>query len=961
MSRRSQWTQRNGRAELDDFLLGYTRTTLRRACSQTKHQEDLGPALVVWLNRQGRWDTLSDEQVEGLWDAQRLQSDRSLCGLLLKDVFQLNAKQYKDVRAAFENSALPGLTGIYKANDEVGGYAIVVELPTAVATDPSIQTAGYAALAALAASSVVGGVAKTVYNRKVKAYETELSTSKSSEKVSKDVLASAQLKLSELAESQAEKEAQNSSMKTENERLISEGQTRETELTRVLSELATVMEQRAELREETRMQARDIERQSVELNKSKELVKQIQLQNHQLEDRRNALTMRIPELEQRDKEQTTEVARLNAESKGQRLQMEKTQGELAQCKQDNKSQMNQKDEEIQSMRAANKRRLLEKQELETRHTELVQQRQRAESTITENAAEIQKLTQEASQMRDQFESEKQRLSEKNVAQVMEIAQHEQQHASQIAQKDEQIQRLQETQQSIEAVNQELSTALQETKTSVKQQTLEIQGYQERTQSLEGTVQQLSQQNTELNDQNVQQLHMVEERQSKMEALQTEVDGVREEFELYKTESQGQKDAFRTELRHFEETRLVTGDDLRRLQSTVDKLSAEYRQVLENFTAILLENERLQTMLTASRPNRSQSRDQKETVGSSLPRLEGIQTPQSFVGQSPQDPLPDFGTTAQALAKLVNYRAFNSKICELIAAWVLSRSDVQLIQEMEESQQLQFILRLLRDKYQRQIDDLSKDPAYNHFVFRRMALELAAQKGRMIRREFEFQSDVIPMYNFFIDTLNKKADEGLQREGPHDEQKIDISEPEAIVPFELDASKLRVQPRQISKVKEDEEVSNVDLSDDIIRFMGQLPCGNKQALNGSLEQHQHNVCVALKGGTYSDGTVQDGINEQLKSNIISVTKSINALNFPLSEQSVEDIKKLFDDPAHSEKLLGTLILNIKQQWRVVNKFKPRFLSAVFPNPRSEPFANHTTLELYKFYNKLHQSDSSSDEE
>jgi hypothetical protein len=139
-----------GENELNEFLLGYRRTTLKRACTQTKRLKGLGPGLIVWLYRAGRWDRLPDDVVEGLWGANSMQKDRSLCSLLLKDVFQLNSDQYRDVRRAFESDQVPGLTGIYKAVDVTKGYAIVVELPDEVASNSNIQNAGIAALAALA-------------------------------------------------------------------------------------------------------------------------------------------------------------------------------------------------------------------------------------------------------------------------------------------------------------------------------------------------------------------------------------------------------------------------------------------------------------------------------------------------------------------------------------------------------------------------------------------------------------------------------------------------------------------------------------------------------------------------------------------------------------------------------------------------------------------------------------------
>lgn len=110
-----------GEDELHEFLLGYRRTTLKRACTQTKRLKGSPPKLIVWLYRKGKWDQLPDEVVEGLWGVSRSQADRSLCSLLLKDVFQLNSSQYNDVRKAFGSDKLPGLTGIYKAVDETDG------------------------------------------------------------------------------------------------------------------------------------------------------------------------------------------------------------------------------------------------------------------------------------------------------------------------------------------------------------------------------------------------------------------------------------------------------------------------------------------------------------------------------------------------------------------------------------------------------------------------------------------------------------------------------------------------------------------------------------------------------------------------------------------------------------------------------------------------------------------------
>lgn len=128
----------------DAFLLTYTRTTLRTACRGTCVD------LEVWLNRIGEWEVLPDEVVRGLWDVKRSRSDRSLCGLLLKDVFQLDAEQYNEVWKSFDSDQVPGPNGIYKDCTRSNAYAIVVKLPEEIASDPRIQSEGVATLAAVA-------------------------------------------------------------------------------------------------------------------------------------------------------------------------------------------------------------------------------------------------------------------------------------------------------------------------------------------------------------------------------------------------------------------------------------------------------------------------------------------------------------------------------------------------------------------------------------------------------------------------------------------------------------------------------------------------------------------------------------------------------------------------------------------------------------------------------------------
>lgn len=151
-------------AQQTDFLPGYARTTLQRACTRTKRLQNRAKGqakaealtLDVWLNRTGSWEQLPADVVQGLWGVKRSQADKSLCGLLLKDIFQLNAEQYKDVRKSLETAKLPGPNGIYRATDRTNAYAIVVKLPNEVASNPQIQSAAVGALAALALSGAAG-------------------------------------------------------------------------------------------------------------------------------------------------------------------------------------------------------------------------------------------------------------------------------------------------------------------------------------------------------------------------------------------------------------------------------------------------------------------------------------------------------------------------------------------------------------------------------------------------------------------------------------------------------------------------------------------------------------------------------------------------------------------------------------------------------------------------------------
>jgi len=141
------WKMVHRPARHEDFLLGYTRTTLLRACARWKNQ---ALELDVWLNRTGSWEQLAADVVQGLCDAKRSRKGTSLCGLLLKGIFRLSAEQYTDVKTSFDDDKRPGPNGIYRATDRSNCYAIAVQLPHEVASDARIQSASATALAALA-------------------------------------------------------------------------------------------------------------------------------------------------------------------------------------------------------------------------------------------------------------------------------------------------------------------------------------------------------------------------------------------------------------------------------------------------------------------------------------------------------------------------------------------------------------------------------------------------------------------------------------------------------------------------------------------------------------------------------------------------------------------------------------------------------------------------------------------
>ena len=139
---------------LSRFLLDYTRITLREAYGQPKAKDGPQPELVVWLCRLRKCEMLSAEAVEGLWASNHLRANRSMCGLLLKDIFGLDAQQYELVQRDLDN-AIAGHSGMYQSKLAPHKFALVLKLPDDIAHNKKVIGAGTAVLAALASGAVL--------------------------------------------------------------------------------------------------------------------------------------------------------------------------------------------------------------------------------------------------------------------------------------------------------------------------------------------------------------------------------------------------------------------------------------------------------------------------------------------------------------------------------------------------------------------------------------------------------------------------------------------------------------------------------------------------------------------------------------------------------------------------------------------------------------------------------------
>lgn len=136
---------------LNRFLLDYARITPRDACRQGKNQ--VQSELVVWICRLRKCEMVSSQAVDGVWTSNHLRAQRSMCGLLLKDIFGLNAQQYEFIKKDLE--ATEGESGLYQAKNATHKFALILKLPDEIARDQNIIGTATATLAALASGAVL--------------------------------------------------------------------------------------------------------------------------------------------------------------------------------------------------------------------------------------------------------------------------------------------------------------------------------------------------------------------------------------------------------------------------------------------------------------------------------------------------------------------------------------------------------------------------------------------------------------------------------------------------------------------------------------------------------------------------------------------------------------------------------------------------------------------------------------
>ena len=141
----------DGSREVDEFLEGYTRTTVKAACQREIPLSKIN----VWVNNEARWRKLSAKELRNLTKL----NEGSVCSAIATNLFHLDATQYQSLKNSL-NSTVNGLEGIYKKDNM---YALILRLPVHL-PDQRRRLAKLVSLPTLAVSSA-GTLAYKVYNR----------------------------------------------------------------------------------------------------------------------------------------------------------------------------------------------------------------------------------------------------------------------------------------------------------------------------------------------------------------------------------------------------------------------------------------------------------------------------------------------------------------------------------------------------------------------------------------------------------------------------------------------------------------------------------------------------------------------------------------------------------------------------------------------------------------------------
>jgi hypothetical protein len=126
--------------EILEVLKGYTRVILADVCRQKQIDK---PALSVWVRDGGEWQELSNRTVLHMWQK---SGSKSLCQIMMREFFGLNAVQYQIIKRKFNNPQ--ELSGVY-ANRDYTDFIIIIDIPTLLSTTNFIT-------GAVVGSAVVG-------------------------------------------------------------------------------------------------------------------------------------------------------------------------------------------------------------------------------------------------------------------------------------------------------------------------------------------------------------------------------------------------------------------------------------------------------------------------------------------------------------------------------------------------------------------------------------------------------------------------------------------------------------------------------------------------------------------------------------------------------------------------------------------------------------------------------------